>query len=266
MLEDPMTMVANTLSCSIDNGVATLTLNHPPVNALTPQLLTDLDAAFDSLSKDDTVKVIIVTGTGRVFVAGADIKVLASISSAQEGTKMALHGQAILNRIESFEKPVIAAINGICLGGGLELALCCHLRLAADAARLGQPEINLGIIPGFGGTQRLSRLVGSSKALELILTGDPISAAEAKALGIVSQVVPADDLLRQAHGMGRKIALKAQLATRTALRAVRDGSALGLAEALEHEARLFGELCDTEDKREGVMAFLEKRQPQFRGR
>ena len=261
-----MTIGANTVSCSIDNGVATVTLNHPPVNALTPQVLAEIDAAFDSLSKDDSVKVIILVGTGRVFVAGADIKVLASISSAQEGTKMALHGQAILNRIESLEKPVLAAINGMCLGGGLELALCCHLRLAADAARLGQPEINLGIIPGFGGTQRLSRLVGSSKALELILTGDPISAAEAKALGIVSQVVPADDLLRQAQGMGRKIALKAQLAARTALRAVRDGAQMGLAEALEHEARLFGELCDTEDKREGVMAFLEKRQPQFRGR
>ena len=261
-----MTIVANTVSCAVENGVALLTLNHPPVNALTPDLLADLGAAFDHLAKDERVKVVILTGTGRFFVAGADIRVLAAISSAQEGLEMALRGQALLNTIECFEKPVLAAINGACLGGGLELALCCHIRLAADSARLGQPEINLGIIPGFGGTQRLSRLVGASKALELILTGDPISALDAKALGIVAQVLPADDLLRQAQGIARKIATKGQLAVRAAMRAVREGKDLPLAKALEHEATLFARLCDSEDKREGVMAFLQKRQPQFKDR
>jgi len=261
-----MTIVANTVSCAVENGVALLTLNHPPVNALTPDLLAELGAAFDQLARDERVKVVMVTGTDRCFVAGADIRVLAAIASAQEGLEMALRGQALLNRIECFEKPVLAAINGACLGAGLELALCCHIRLAADSARLGQPEINLGIIPGFGGTQRLSRLVGTSKALELILTGDPISASDAKALGIVTQVVPADDLLRQAHGIARKIATKAQLAVRAAMRALREGQDLPLAKALEHEAALFARLCDSEDKREGVMAFLQKRQPQFKGR
>jgi len=261
-----MTIVANTVSCAVEHGVALLTLNHPPVNALTPDLLADLGAAFDHLAKDERVKVVMLTGTGRFFVAGADIRVLAAISSAQEGLEMALRGQALFNSIECFEKPVLAAINGACLGGGLELALCCHIRLAADSARLGQPEINLGIIPGFGGTQRLSRLVGASKALELILTGDPISALDAKALGIVAQVLPADDLLRQAQGIARKIATKGQLAVRAAMRAVREGKDLPLAKALEHEATLFARLCDSEDKREGVMAFLQKRQPQFKDR
>ena len=179
---------------------------------------------------------------------------------------MAVRGQAIFNKIELFEKPVIAAINGPCLGGGLELAMCCHIRLAAEGARLGQPEINLGIIPGFGGTQRLSRLVGRSRALELILTGDLISASEAKAIGLVSQVLPPEELLRRAQGLARKIASKGHLAARAALRAIREGAELKLEEGLLQEAQLFGDLCDSEDKREGVSAFLEKRQPQFKDR
>jgi enoyl-CoA hydratase/carnithine racemase len=174
-----------------------------------------------------------------------------------------LQGQAILNQIEALEKPVIAAINGICLGGGLELAMCCHIRLAAEGSRLGQPEINLGIMPGFGGTQRLPRIVGQSKAMELILTGDPISAQEAKTIGLVSQVVSPEDLLRQAQGLARTIASKAQRALRASLRAVRQGADESLLDGLALEARLFGELCDTDDKREGVAAFFEKRQPRF---
>jgi len=261
-----MTTIVEYLSCNVDNGVATLVLNHPPVNALTPPILTQLEALFDGMAKDDRVKVIVLTGTGRVFIAGADIKVIAAIASSQEGNEMALRGQAVLNKIESCDKPVIAAINGTCLGGGLELALCCHIRLAAEGARLGQPEINLGIIPGFGGTQRLTRLLGSSKALELILTGDVISASEAKALGLVSQVISADDLQRQVQGLARRIASKGQLAVRAALRSVRGSLDLGLREGLVREGQLFGDLCDSEDKREGVGAFLEKRQPQFRDR
>ena len=179
---------------------------------------------------------------------------------------MARHGQTILNKIEAFEKPVIAAINGACLGGGLELAMCCHIRLAAEGARLGQPEINLGIMPGFGGTQRLFRLIGQSKALELILTGEPISAHEAMRLGLVSQVVSAGDLLRQTQGLARAMAAKSQVALRASLRAIRNGVGLNLSDGLDLEARLFGELCDTEDRKEGAAAFLEKRQPRFKNR
>jgi len=251
---------------TVENGVATLALNHPPANTLTLDLLLELEAAFDALAADSIVKAIIVTGTGRFFIAGADIRVLAGIPSSREGTEMAMRGQAIFNKIEACPKPVIAAINGVCLGGGLELAMCCHIRLAAEGVRLGQPEINLGIIPGFGATQRLSRLIGRSKATELILTGDLISAQEAKTLGLLSQVVPPEDLLRQAQGLARKIASKGQLAVRSALRAIHQGSQLGLREGLDLEARLFGELCDSEDKKEGTSAFLEKRQPRFQDR
>jgi len=251
---------------TVENGVATLALNHPPANTLTLDLLFELEAAFDALAADSVVKAILVTGTGRFFIAGADIRVLAGIPSSREGTEMAMRGQAIFNKIEACPKPVIAAINGVCLGGGLELAMCCHVRLAAEGARLGQPEINLGIIPGFGATQRLSRLIGRSKATEMILTGDLISAQEAKALGLLSQVVPPEDLLRQAQGLARKIASKGQLAVRSALRAIHQGSELGLREGLDLEARLFGKLCDSEDKKEGTSAFLEKRQPRFQDR
>ena len=258
--------VKSLLSRSIENFVAVLTLNHPPANTLTPDLLEELEGAFEALRIDDTVKVVVLTGAGRFFVAGADIRVLASIPSSREGTEMALRGQAFFNKIEAFEKPVIAAINGPCLGGGLELAMCCHIRLAAEGARLGLPEINLGIMPGFGGTQRLTRLVGLSKATELILTGDPVSAQEAKELGLVSQVIPPEDLLRQAQGLARKIASKGQAAVRAALRGIHEGAELGLLQGLAREAQLFGGLCDTEDKKEGVAAFLEKRQPRFKDR
>ncbi len=262
-----MTTIAGAMHrCTIEEGVALVTLDHPPVNALTPELLAELDSAFDSFATDDAVKVVVLTGAGRFFVAGADIRVLASIPSSVEGEAMARQGQFMLNKIEALEKPVIAAINGACLGGGLELAMCCHIRLAAESARLGQPEINLGIMPGFGGTQRLPLLIGQSKAMELILTGDPVSAREAMNLGLVSQVVSVDDLLRQAQGLARKMAGKSQVALRASLRAIRRGTALNFSDGLDLEARLFGELCDTEDRKEGTAAFLEKRQPRFKNR
>lgn len=257
------TMTGSMLSCTIDGAVATLVINHPPANTLTPELLAELMQAFDRLADDAAVKAVVLTGTGRFFIAGADIRVLASIASSQEGERIALQGQAILNRIEAFEKPVIAAVNGICLGGGLEVAMCCHIRLGAEGSRLGQPEINLGIMPGFGGTQRLPRIIGRSKATELILTGDPISAQEAKAAGLLSQVIPPEELLHQAQGMARKIASKGRAALRTALQAIREGAELDLGDGLALEARLFGGLCETTDKREGMAAFMEKRQPHF---
>lgn len=262
-----MTTTADSMiACHVDGAVATVTIHHPPANTLTPELLSELSQVFDGVDKDDAIKAVVLTGTGRFFVAGADVRLLASIPSSQEGQSIALQGQAILNRIESLNKPVIAAINGVCLGGGLELAMCCHIRLAAEGSRLGQPEINLGIMPGFGGTQRLPRIVGQSKALELILTGDPISAQEAKSLGLVSQVIPPEDLLHQAQGLARKMAGKSLPALRASLRAVRSGADMNLPDGLTLEASLFGGLCETEDKREGLAAFLEKRQPQFTDR
>lgn len=257
------TITSTMVSRRVEHFVATVTINHPPANTLIPELLAELDNVFGLLAQDDTVKAVVLTGTGRFFIAGADIRVLASIASSQEGEAIALQGQAILNKIEALEKPVIAAINGVCLGGGLELAMCCHIRLAAEGAMLGQPEINLGIMPGFGGTQRLPRIIGQSKAVELILTGEPISAQEAKALGLLSQVVPPEDLLQQAQGMARKIISKSQVALRASLQAIRTGIELDLRDGLALETRLFGGLCDTEDKREGLAAFLEKRPPRF---
>jgi enoyl-CoA hydratase len=225
-----------------------------------------LESAFHAAAADPAVKAIVITGAGRFFIAGADIRIIAGIPSSREGTELALRGQTILNKIEASDKPVIAAINGTCLGGGLELALCCHIRLAAEGARLGQPEINLGIIPGFGATQRLPRVIGRSKATEMILTGDLISAQDAKASGLVSQVYAPEDLLRLAQGLAGKIGTKSQVAVRTALRAIAVASSQDLSEGLVQEAQLFGELCDSEDKKEGVAAFLEKRQPRFKDR
>jgi enoyl-CoA hydratase/carnithine racemase len=250
----------------VENGVATFTLNHPPANLLTLDLLHELDTAFEAVANDPSIRAVVITGGGRFFVAGADIRIIAGIPSSREGTDLALQGQTILNKIEASEKPVIAAINGTCLGGGLELALCCHIRLAAEGARFGQPEINLGIIPGFGATQRLPRVVGRSKATEMILTGDLISAQDAKAAGLVSQVYTPEDLLRQAQGLARKISTKSQVAVRSALRAIALSSYQDLLGGLGYEAQLFGEVCDSEDKKEGVAAFLEKRQPQFKDR
>ncbi len=260
------TLAHSLLGRTVENSIVILTINHPPGNTLTLDLLAELESTLDELAEEERVKAVVLTGAGRFFIAGADIRILAGIPSSQKGTEMALRGQAILNKIECYRKPVIAAINGVCLGGGLELAMCCHMRLAAEGARLGQPEINLGIIPGFGGTQRLIRIIGRSKATELILTGDSISAQEAKALGLVSNVIPPDDLLRQSMGLARRIASKPQLAVRAALRAIHQAEELGLREGLALEARLFGGLCDSEDKKEGLTAFLEKRQPHFKDR
>ncbi|HNP31526.1 MAG TPA: enoyl-CoA hydratase-related protein, partial [Nitrospirales bacterium] len=170
----------------VADHVATVTINYPPANVLTSQGLKELESTLDDLTNNDRVKVIIITGTGRFFVAGADIRMLAEIGSRQKGKEIALTGQNLFNKIEKSPKTIIVAINGICLGGGLELALCCHIRLAAEGIQLGLPEVNLGLIPGFGGTQRLSRIIGQSKATEMILTGDSLSAEDGKTCGLIS--------------------------------------------------------------------------------
>jgi enoyl-CoA hydratase/carnithine racemase len=252
---------------SVEERVATLTIDHPPVNAFNTQTVQDLDAALDMALEDEDVKVIILTGAGTMaFVAGADIGEINEIKVADHAMQLSRGGHDVFRKIETSRKPVIAAINGVCLGGGLEMAMSCHIRVVGDRARLGQPEINLGIIPGWGGTQRLPRIVGPSKAAEMILTGDPITAQEAYRLGLVNKVVPMGDVLKEAKGLARKIAGKSAVAIRCAMDAIERGRHLPLDQAEEVEIKQFGEICESEDMKEGVQAFLQKRQPQFKDR
>lgn len=252
---------------AVEDRIAIITLDHPPVNAFNSQTMKDLDAALDRTLTDDEAKVIIITGAGPVaFVAGADINEIDQIRDAGHARELLHAGHRVFNKIETSQKPVIAAINGICLGGGLEMAMACHIRVAGDRARIGQPEINLGIIPGWGGTQRLPRIVGPSKAAEMILTGDPITAQEAYRLGLVNKVVPMGDVLKEAKGLARKIAGKSAVAIGCAMDAIERGRHLPLAEAMEVEIEQWRTLVDSKDMKEGVQAFLQKRQPQFMDR
>lgn len=249
-----------------EGAVVTLTLNNPPKNLLTAAVLSDLDQALDRYSGDPTVKALVLTGGGSLFVAGADIGEIHALSSSQQGENASKRGHRILNKIETMPKPVLAAITGFCLGGGLEIALACPIRIAGDRTRLGLPEINLGIMPGFGGTQRLPRLIGRAKAIELILTGDMIGAEEAKAIGLVNRVVPEAEVLKQTQGLAKKIASKGGKAIAAVMKAVVEESAVDLTSGLSLEAEIFGTLCETDDMKEGLSAFLEKRQPKFSDR
>ncbi|MBI4550559.1 MAG: enoyl-CoA hydratase/isomerase family protein, partial [Candidatus Omnitrophica bacterium] len=242
-------------------------IDHPPVNVLNSQALLELNQALDDLNADPTVKVVIITGAGpNVFIAGADVKEIAAIEAAGKGEELALKGQTVINKIENSKKVFIAAVNGVCLGGGNELAMACHVRISSDRAKFGQPEILLGIIPGFGGTQRLLRLCGQAKARELVLTGDNVTAQEALRIGLVTKVVPDGEVLKQSLGLAKKIAAKGRRAIELAQEAITEGAKYSLDEALKLEAKLFGKVCETEDKKEGVKAFLEKRQPKFQDR
>ena len=250
-----------------DQGVAILTINRPKVlNALNTQTLDELRRAMLELQHDELVRAIVVTGAGeKAFVAGADINELAALS-ATSARAHGLAGQHVFDLIENLGKPVIAAINGYALGGGCELAMACTLRLAADTAKLGQPEINLGIIPGFAGTQRLPRLVGTGKAMEMILTGAPITAAEAERIGLVNRVVPAGELMAEARKLATHLAAQAPVAIRYIIAAINKGMDMPFADAAVFEATLFGLVAATDDWREGTRAFLEKRKADFKGR
>ncbi len=249
------------------DGIARLTINRPEkLNALDRLTMQEIDRAVAAAGVDAGTGVLIVTGMGaKAFVAGADIGELAS-QTPVEGAAFARRGQDVLNRLERLGKPSIAAINGYALGGGLELAMACTLRLAADTAKLGQPEVTLGIIPGYGGTQRLSRIVGPGRALEILLTGEPIDAREAHRIGLVNRVVPAAELAASAEALARTLLARGPVALRFVLQAVHEGLQMGLAEGLSTEATLFGLSCATEDMREGTRAFLEKRKPSFKAR
>jgi enoyl-CoA hydratase len=249
-----------------DAHVAVVTVNRPKVmNALNTQTLDDLRRAILELKQDAAVRAIVLTGAGdRSFVAGADINELAT-QTPTTGREHAIAGQHVLDLVEHMGKPVIAAINGYALGGGCELAMACTIRIAADTAKLGQPEINLGLMPGYAGTQRLARIVGRGRALELLLTGDQITAAEAFRLGLVNRVVPAADLMSEAKKLAATLAAKAPIAIRYILEAVHKGLEMPFPQAQIFEATLFGLVASTEDMREGTRAFLEKRKAVFTG-
>ena len=249
------------------NAIAYVTVNRPEkLNALNRRVIEELLDCFQGLKAGEEVRVVIITGAGeKAFVAGADISELA-VQTAVEGKETSLRGQHVLGLIENLGKPVIAAINGFALGGGCELAMACTLRVASEGARLGQPEVRLGLIPGYAGTQRLARAVGKGRALELILTGEPITAQEAYRIGLVNQVVPAQELMAAAERLAQKIMANAPLAVRFALEAVHHGMEMSAAEGQFLEATLFGLCCTTADMREGTRAFLEKRPAKFVGK
>jgi enoyl-CoA hydratase len=260
-------MPFDTLLTDRDGAVAIVTINRPKVlNALNSQTLAELRRAIFELRQDESVRAVVLTGAGeKSFVAGADINELSVLSPAA-GREHAVTGQHVLDLVEHMGKPVIAAINGYALGGGCELAMACTIRIAADTAKLGQPEINLGLIPGYAGTQRLSRIVGRGRALELLLSGDQISAADALRLGLVNRVVPAAELMSEAKTLAATLAAKPPIAVRFILEAVHKGLEMPFPQAEVFEATLFGLAASTEDMREGTKAFLEKRKPEFKGR
>ena len=261
-------MAYQNISVERDENIAVITVNRPQVrNALNVATLRELGEALDELAVDPAVRAIVLTGAGdRAFVAGADINELRALGSSQEAEAFAQHGQGVFYKIEQIDKPVIVAVNGYALGGGCELALAGDIRLAADTARFGQPEINLGIIPGFGGTQRLSRAVGKSAAKLLILTGEMIDAQEALRLGLVDRLYPLAELLPAAKALAKALAAKAPVALALAKRAINLGLETSLERGLGLEVALFGQVCATEDRLEGTSAFLEKRQPSYKGR
>jgi enoyl-CoA hydratase/carnithine racemase len=249
------------------NAIAYVTVNRPKVlNALNMATMEELGVAFLDIKNDSSIRVAILTGGGeKAFVAGADIGELAKHDPVS-GKEFAHRGQAVLDLIENLGKPVIACVNGFALGGGCELALACTMRLASDNAKLGQPEVKLGILPGYGGTQRLPRLVGKGLAMQMVLAGEMITSQEAYRIGMVNEVTAAAELIPRAEAIAAKIVANAPLAVRYAMEAVNKGMEMTLAEGMYLEATLFGVCCATEDKKEGTTAFLEKRPAQFKGK
>jgi enoyl-CoA hydratase len=249
------------------SGIAVITINRPAVrNALNAETIRELGAAFAAVKADDEIRVSILTGAGdKAFAAGADINELA-LQTPVEGQNFALAGQAVFGEIERLGKPSIAAVNGYALGGGCELAMACTFRIASQNAAFGQPEVKLGITPGYGGTQRLPRLVGKGRALQILLTGEMVPAQEAMRIGLVNQIVPAAELISSAEEIAKKIIVNAPLAVRFCIEAVNRGLEMTQDEGQFLEATLFGLCCATEDMKEGTRAFIEKRSPKFRGK
>lgn len=246
--------------------VAILALHRPPANALASSVLKELSERLDALKEDEQVRVIVLRGEGRFFSAGADIKEFTAIEASEQAAELARAGQQVMEKIEQFPKPIIAAIHGAALGGGLELAMSCHLRIVAENAKLGLPELQLGIIPGFAGTQRLLRHVGMAKALEMMWTSEPITGTEAVQWGLANKAVPEEQLLDTAKQLAQKIAQKSPISVQAVLKLVNEARTKTFHECVEKEAQLFGQVFVTEDAKEGISAFIEKRTPQFQGK
>ncbi len=259
-------MELKTILLEKEGNIAVLSFNRPEVmNALNSEVLNELDLAIDEIKKSEDVYVLIITGAGKAFVAGADISEMKS-KSLEEGRLFSDMGSKVFRKIELLEKPVIAAVNGFALGGGCELAMACDIRIASEKAKFGQPEVGLGITPGFAGTQRLARIVGTAKAKELIFTGDIIGSEEALNIGLVNKVVNKDELLDEAKTMAKKISKNGQIAVRYSKSAINRGSEVDFETANEIEKMYFGMCFATEDQKEGMSAFLEKRKPEFKNK
>ena len=247
-------------------GIGYVTMNRPKaLNALNTEVVAELDDLFTAIEADDEVKIVIVTGAGRAFIGGADIAYMGALDG-HKGREFVMQGQAVMDKIENLSKPVIAAINGFSLGGGNELAMSCDIRIASEAAKFGQPEVNLGIIPGYGGTQRLPRLVGKGIAKKLILTAEIIGAEEAFKIGLVDEIVPAEELMTRAEEMAKTIMSKAPIAVKMAVAAINNGMNTDLRTGVQFEAEAFQTTFNSEDRVEGMAAFLEKRPAEFKNR
>lgn len=253
------------LNWTIDEGVAIVTIQRPPANALSRGMIAEVNELLDKVEQDDNVRVIVLHGEGR-FSAGADIKEFTEVSSGAEFAKLAEHGQNVFERLETFPKPVIAAIHGAALGGGLELAMGCHLRFVTEGAKLGLPELQLGLIPGFAGTQRLPRYVGFAKAAEMLFTSEPITGTEAVQWGLANQAFTDEELLPKTLEIAKKIAKKSPVALKAAIAMLQYAKTASFYEGAAAEAESFGTVFVSEDAKEGIQAFIEKRQPVFKGK
>jgi enoyl-CoA hydratase len=254
------------LTFKVDEGVAIATISHPPANALSRQLIQEVDELLTAVEQDDTVRAVVLHGEGRFFSAGADIKEFTSVESGAEFAKLATNGQEVFERLETFSKPVIAAIHGAALGGGLELAMACHIRFVTETAKLGLPELQLGIIPGFAGTQRLPRYVGLAKAAEMMFTSESISGKEAVAWGLANKAYADEELLPSVLAFAKKVAKKSPIALKAAIDALQFAKTASFHEGVKAEAQAFGTVFVSEDAKEGISAFIEKREPKFNGK
>lgn len=245
-------------------SIALLSLDHPPANALSQPTFKGLTDALDYIEKERSIKVIVLAGKGKFFAAGADIKEFTTVEKAEQGSTISRIGQQVFKRMETFPKPIIAAIHGAALGGGLELAMACHIRFATPSAKLGLPELNLGLLPGFAGTQRLPRLIGKAKALELLFTSRPITGEEAEILGLVNGIYQEEELLDRTLEFAKLVASKGAVSLRYTIEAVMTGEEHGFEAGAKKEEELFGRIFESDDATEGIQAFLEKRKPKFK--
>lgn len=254
------------LSWKVDEGVAIVAINRPPANALAKQLIAELDSILEEIAKEDAARVVLIHGEGRFFSAGADIKEFTNVQTGEEFSRLAENGQTVFEKLETFEKPVIAAIHGAALGGGLELAMACHMRFVTESAKLGLPELQLGIIPGFAGTQRLPRYVGVAKAAEMMFTSDPISGVDAVTWGLANKAFTEEELLPKSLEIAKKIARKSPVALKAAIHMLQYSKTSSYFEGVKAEAESFGTVFVSEDAKEGINAFIEKREPVFQGK